>query len=92
MCDFLGYNTCKCAECGEDFECSTITKYKLNRNYGKIYFCSYKCYNAFLKREEEQWKTRHEEDFADIPEKTISLYTAYRYARRKQRADLELGL
>ena len=94
MSDLFGFRVCNCAECKQDFECSPVNKYKLNRIDGVKRFCSYKCYNAYLKREEERWQMRHKKDFEDTPEKKreISLYTAYRYARRRQRAGLEFEM
>lgn len=92
--DMFGYHTCLCAECKKTFDCSVINKYKVREIDGFKRFCSYKCYNAYLKKKEEIWYNRHKADFEDTPEKKkeISLYTAYRYARRRQRIGLDLGM
>lgn len=82
----------KCKTCGEKFEilCENDYVYKVRKDKTD-YFCSYKCYNEFLKEREKRWKDRHAEDFEDrIEHKKISLYTAYRYQQREKTDGLHL--
>lgn len=54
---------CKCSECGEEFEKNFFGNYKINGFKNTKIFCSYKCYNKFLTRKENEVKKKIQKDF-----------------------------
>lgn len=89
----VNYSGHECKKCGIVFEsnCMEDYAYKVKTKEGRFYFCSYKCYNEYLKEREKCWKDRHAEDFENrIEHKKISLYTAYRYQQREKTDGLHL--
>ena len=54
---------CRCSECGKEFEKSLFGNYRTHGIKGTKIFCSYKCYNVFLTRKENEIKKRIEKDF-----------------------------
>ena len=51
------YRRIPCAMCGQEFSCSSMTKYK-KRGFGDtwLYYCSWHCYNEVIKPELEAEK------------------------------------
>lgn len=48
------YKTKKCAQCGKTFECSTSTRYKVQKSNRWKYFCCYSCFRVVDKARREK--------------------------------------
>lgn len=48
-----------CAICGKEFRRTSQHAYR----HGRKYMCSYKCYNGYYKKKEQEFFEKHKEDF-----------------------------